>query len=377
MAETLPRWNAAEIDFIDVASDDVKNRIISNLETAIGRTLEEGDPLYLVGLTFANEIINLRSAINISAQQQVLAYAQGEYLDAYGIAFDCSRLQATPAVCDLKFTLSTPQESVYTIPKGTQVSNGSNESIFETDSDLIFEIGETEGTVSASSINVGTFDNGLSINSLNVMVNPLPYIQSVVNTTKTAGGADIESDARYAERLHNITNRITTAGPVASYQFHAMSVSSAISDVQIFTPSPGIVRVYILLENGQLPTTTICDKVKEYLSAEDIRPLGDFVEVLPPEVISTEIRGRYFVDRASQSQGTAIQNSVSAAVEDFIQWQTSKIGRDINRDEFIKRVISAGAKRVELELPNHSILANFQIAQISNVNFVFAGYEEE
>ena len=376
MAETLPRWNAAEIDFIDVASDDVKNRIISNLETAIGRTLEEGDPLYLVGLTFANEIINLRSAINISAQQQILSYAQGEYLDAYGVAFDCSRLQATPAVCDLKFTLSTPQESVYTIPKGTQVSNGSNESIFETDADLIFEIGETEGTVSASSINTGTFDNGLSINSLNVMVNPLPYIQSVVNTTKTAGGADMESDARYAERLRDITNSITTAGPVASYRYHTMSVSPAISDVKIFTPSPGVVQVFVLLENGELPTQTILEKVQSYLSAEEIRPLGDLVQALAPEVISYNVQGRYYIDRANQAQGVLIQNAIDSAVASYVSWQGEKIGRDLNRDELIKRMIVAGAKRVELELPNYSILANYQIAKNNEVNMIFAGYEE-
>lgn len=373
--ETIPRWNAPKINYLDTDPDTLKNNFLARLESKLGRTLEEGDPLRLVALVVINEIINARSAINLSAQLNNLAYAQGSYLDAIGTMYNCQRLSAAPAVCDLTFTLSTAQESVYTIPAGTQVSSGSN-AIFATDADLIFDIGDTVGTISASSINPGSQDNGLAVGDLHIMVNPLPYVQIVTNTTKTQGGSSVETDAHYAERLHDFPSSLSTAGPESAYRYHVMSVSPAIADVKIHTPTNGRVDVYLVLDDGEIPTQTILDKVEAHLRDDEIRPFGDLVRVLAPQVVSYQVLGRYYINRSLQAAGLAIQDAVNAAVSDYITWQESKIGRDINKDELIKRMITAGAKRVELESPNYSVLAKYQIAKNSEVSMIFAGYEE-
>ena len=48
---------------------------------------------------------------------------------------------------------------------------------------------------------------------LSTIVDPVPYVASVTNTTTTEGGAEIESDADLAERVYLAPGAYSTAGP--------------------------------------------------------------------------------------------------------------------------------------------------------------------
>lgn len=82
MPETLPRWGMPDVNFIETDPEKIKSDIINRYETATGRTLSAGDPVRLFLLTIASEIIQLRQVFNHGAQQNLLTYAQGQYLDA-------------------------------------------------------------------------------------------------------------------------------------------------------------------------------------------------------------------------------------------------------------------------------------------------------
>ena len=68
---------------------------------------------------------------------------------------------------------------------------------------------------------------------------------------------------------------------------------------------------------------------------------------------------------------------ISTAVQDFITWQTTEIGRDLNPSELIRRVREAGAKRVELEAPEFARITETQVAQLGTKAVTYGGLEDD
>lgn len=375
MADTLPRWGLPAIDFITTDVDTIKTEIITGYEQAAGRTLATGDPVRLFLLSIADRFIQLRSAFNIGAQQNLLSYATGEYLDALGANMQVPRLQESPAVTTLRFTLSQTLGEAYIIPAGFEVTNGTV--TFATDEELIIAPGDLSDDVKAHCTTAGVVGNGYVAGQISTIVTPQTFLASAQNITETSGGADIENDEDYAYRIKLSPNSYSVAGPEKAYIYHAKSAEPAIIDVAVDSPNPGEVKVYPLLENGELPNTDICSEIYDYLSSDDIRPLTDEVEVLPPEVAEYEINVNYWISSDDVDKATAIAAAVDAAVEEYRLWQQTKIGRDITPDELIARVKNAGASRVDfstLSPAAWTALGKNQVAQCTSVTVEFKGH---
>ena len=105
MSETIPRWSLPEIDFVETDSATIQAEIINKYEQVSGRSLATGDPVRLFLLAIADIIIQQREAINIAGQQNLLSYAQGEYLDALGQYLAVTRLPASSAVTTILFPM--------------------------------------------------------------------------------------------------------------------------------------------------------------------------------------------------------------------------------------------------------------------------------
>ena len=374
MSETIPRWGAEDYNPIEYNSKKMQAECLERLAEAVNRELADADPLSAVCLVLLDRIIQALATENEGCRQQYLAFALGKSLDAYATTFALTRLPASGAITDFEFQLSTTLPNAYLIEAGTQITNGII--IFETTEAISIPAGETIGIVRGICQEVGTSGNGYLAGQINVLVNPLPYIESVKNVDITAGGANEESDSAYAERLHKVTNSITTAGPIESYKFWAKSASAAISDVQVFTPTPCHVQVFLILQNGELPTETIRDLVYETLNREYIRPLGDLVEVLAPERIPYNVDFEYYINNEDKTKAVAIQKKIAEAVQSYLLWQKEKIGRDIVPDELVRAIVEAGAKRVVIHEPIFQVLEDYQIAQDENVKIIFSGFEE-
>ena len=84
MAETLPRWNLPEVSFVQTDPEKIKAEIICNFESVSGRTLATADPVRMFLLSVAEIIIQQRVLINMAARNNLLSYATGEFLDAFG-----------------------------------------------------------------------------------------------------------------------------------------------------------------------------------------------------------------------------------------------------------------------------------------------------
>lgn len=378
MAETIPRWGLPEVNFLETDAETIRSQIITGFEQASGDTLAAGDPRRLFLLSIADVIIQQRTAINLAAQQNLLSYAQGNYLDALGQLLAVERMAESKAVTTIEFTLSQALGSVYTIPAGTQVTNGVV--TFETDEDLLIPIGETTGEVSASCTVAGPVGNDYLAGQISTIVTPMTFVSGAQNTTITTGGADAESDPDFADRIRLAPNSFSVAGPEKAYVYHAKSVSPAIIDVKVDSPTPGEVDVYVLLTDGTLPTEDTLEQIEEHLSDENIRPLTDYVVVKAPTASNYEIELHYWINQEDSSKAAQIQADVEAAVEQYRLWQQTKIGRDITPGKLLQLVFAAGASRVDdskMKPAAWKKLEAMQVAQCTKVNVVYEGYKDE
>lgn len=378
MAETIPRWGLAPVNFLETDAETIRSQIITGFEQASGDTLAAGDPRRLFLLSIADVIIQQRTAINLAAQQNLLSYAQGGYLDALGQLLAVERMAESKAVTTIEFTLSQALGSVYTIPAGTQVTNGVV--TFETDEDLLIPIGQTKGEVSASCTVAGPVGNDYLAGQISTIVTPMTFVSGAQNTTITTGGADAESDPDFADRIRLAPNSFSVAGPEKAYVYHAKSVSPAIIDVKVDSPTPGEVDVYVLLTDGTLPTEDTLEQIEEHLSDETIRPLTDYVVVKAPTASNYEIELHYWISQEDSSKAAQIQADVEAAVEQYRLWQQTKIGRDITPGKLLQLVFAAGASRVDdskLKPATWKKLEAMQVAQCTKVNVVYEGYKDE
>lgn len=378
MAETIPRWGLPEVNFLETDAETIRSQIITGFEQASGDTLAAGDPRRLFLLSIADVIIQQRTAINLAAQQNLLSYAQGGYLDALGQLLAVERMAESKAVTTIEFTLSQALGSVYTIPAGTQVTNGVV--TFETDEDLLIPIGQTKGEVSASCTVAGPVGNDYLAGQISTIVTPMTFVSGAQNTTITTGGADAESDSDFADRIRLAPNSFSVAGPEKAYVYHAKSVSPAIIDVKVDSPTPGEVDVYVLLTDGTLPTEDTLEQIEEHLSDETIRPLTDYVVVKAPTASNYEIELHYWINQEDSSKAAQIQADVEAAVEQYRLWQQTKIGRDITPGKLLQLVFAAGASRVDdskMKPAAWKKLEAMQVAQCTKVNVVYEGYKDE
>lgn len=376
-AGTFPRWNLPAVEFLETDAAKIESEILTQYESITGRTLAAGDPVRLFLLSVADIIIQQKTAIDMAAKQNLLSYAQGEFLDKLGEYMSVERLPDSSAKTTLRFTLSEPLGNIFTIPAGFEVTNGIV--TFATDEEINIPVGEMTGEVSATCTTPGVVGNNFLAGQIATIVTPRAFLAKAENITATTGGADAEADAEYADRIRIAPNSFSVAGPSKAYVFHTYSVSSAIIDVSVTSPNPGEVKVYPLLEGGELPSLEILQQVSDYLSGDDIRPLTDDVAVLSPTPKEYAIHVDYWIFEEDKTKAETIKAAVEKAVEDYRLWQQLAIGRDILPAKLIHNVIAAGAARIDMNTmqpADFTHLEGNEVAQCTSVTINYKGYKE-
>lgn len=369
----------ADIVFAEKAADEIESEVITTYENIAGRTLAKGDPVRLFLEAIVLIIVQQRSLIDRAAKMNLLAYAEGDFLDHIGAMLGVIRLEASNAMTTLKFTLSEPQLSAVIIPEGIRASPGGGTILFATTESVEIPAGEKSVTVTAQCTLAGTQGNGYVSGQLKKLVDPFPYEMSVENVTESYGGSDIENDENFRERIQIAPESFSVAGPTGAYEYFARSAHQDIIDVAVVGPpdtEPGNVNIYPLMLNGDLPTQEILDTVYEVCNAEDKRPDTDFVHVLSPEAVYFELDVKYWIDRKRATQAAQIQVAVESAVNGWVTWQRSKLGRDLNPSELNHRMVAAGAKRTEIISPEFKVLTASQVAIMTLKTLTLGGLED-
>ncbi len=376
--------NLPDVSFIDDKTlDDVQEEMLADYQekyeeiTGKSLVLRRADPETLKLYAASVQIYHMMLHIDVSGKMDLLKYAYGGFLDNLGALRGVKRKEAAPATVKVRFTLSAAQPSVVTIPEGTRVSDG-DVLYFETDETREIAIGETYVDVPCTCQTDGEEGNGLIAGQISTLVDPIAYVDSAVNTEVSAGGADIESDEDFTDRIYLAPSGYSVAGPRDAYKYHTKSfMDAAIGDVEVTSPEPCEVEVRFLLSDGSLPSETLCKKVLGHLNDDNIRPLTDRLSVLAPTGQGFNIRFAYYINKSDIDKAVSIQSAVAAALQEYISWQTHTIGRDINPSVLTKMMVAAGAKRVVIESPAFETVPPGHVARVQEQSVTYGGVEDD
>jgi phage-related baseplate assembly protein len=320
-------------------------------------------------------IVQQRTLINETAKKNVPRYADGEYLDSLAELFkDLERLPASPASAMFRFYISQAQTQSIIIPAGTRISfDGAI--LFATKENLEIKAGSVYGDVEGECTTVGEVGNNLAAGQVKEIVDLYDYYQKAENITATSGGAEEEDDASYYERMRESMESFSTAGPVNGYIYFTKSVSAAVSDVAVTSPEACVVDVRVLLQDGQEATEGVLKEIEEKLNASDIRPLTDVVKVSVPETVDFDVDVTFYIAQPNSASATIIEAAARQAVDNYVSWQTSKMGRDINPSYLIARLMETGVKRVEVRKPVFTTVDEIKVAKLQNKAVLNGGIE--
>lgn len=384
LSDTLkPLADLPDVSFIDNDTvDAMMQRLVANYErrykeiTGVEISLAPGDPMRIALYAVALDLFQTEEYVDRAGKQDLLKYSYGEFLDSLAASRSVSRNEATAARTTLKFTASETKDYALAIPAGIRVTNGTG-LYFTTVEYAEIAPGDESVEVEAVCTVEGAEGNDFLAGQVNILVDPLPYIQSVENTTTTAGGAARESDESLAERVYLAPSSFSTAGPTDAYAYWAKTFNPGIGSVNCTTPAPGEVEIFVVMADGTMPQAELLRELQAFLSADERRPMTDKVTVKKPEAVDFTIDLTYYINRSDQAKAVAIQEAVSAAVENYVTWQSQEIGRDINPDELVRLIKAAGAKRVELTAPAFTVVSDNQVGHCTGKTANNGGLEDD
>ena len=353
-----------DVEFVDTDTQTIVDEMVESYEENFGRSMKLADPEYMRILWIASLVSQERSRMNIAAKRNLPRYAEGEYLDSLAeIFYDITRQEAACAVTTILFTISEAATEDVLVPAGTEVTTDGTIT-FATDEDLTVSIEDLTGEVSATCTTAGTAGNGYPAGYVNSLVEQIAYVVSAVNTDTTAGGTEEETDDELYYRMRESYEGYSTAGTAGAYKYWAMKSNEAIADCIVTEGEPGWTIVTVLMDTG-VPTDTELEELFEYLSSDEIRPLTDRVLVQAPEAVEFTIELTYYGEEQPSVGGEELTELVDAAIDEYVEWQTSKLGRDIDPGRLAAMIYQAGADWVRVTSPTEQELDDTQCAVLS------------
>lgn len=377
-------YNLPDISFVDdISYEKILNDMIADYEKkyqeATDRkvTLRPGDKEHIHLRIEAGQYFQMYQILDNAAKMNLLKYSKGNFLRHLG-AFKKTFIQEPkPAVVTARFTLSEIRKDVIYIPQGTRVTAGDGV-YFATDDYAEVKAGDSFVDVDCTCETVGEVGNEYIVGQIETIVDPVPYVSSVSNITKSDGGTGEESEDSFRERIFLAPSSYSVAGPADAYEYWVKQYNSAaIEDVKIYEPTEAVVDIRILLVGGALPSKTFCSGCLEYLRENPIIPLTDNDLVAAPDVVNYNLKAVYYIARSDLNNIKVIQESIEAAKETYLNWQRTKIGRDINPDALTEFVRAAGGKRVVITSPVFTPIPETSIAMEKTVEFTYGGIEDD
>lgn len=187
--------------------------------------------------------------------------------------------------------------------------------------------------------------------------------------------AKYEDDERFRTRIQMSLEGLTTAGSRASYEFHALSTSAKIKDVDVTSPTAGTVKVAILSTEGQgTADGDLIKAVKEQLNAEHIRPLTDTVLVESAVILTYEIQAT--ITLYPSVLESVVMGNVNQAITSYVNKQHS-LGIDITRSGIYAALHQEGVQNVKLTKPMDDLIVQpHQAAYCTQIQVNLGGRDE-
>ena len=372
--ENLPDIEVEGAETLEEAIEDCKAlyaKFDKELDGTESTPLARCNEARLVLLTLAHRSHHTIEYATNALKAELLPTSTGANLDNLVPFVGTERLQAGYATTVLRFTLAAARTSATIIPEGTQTRTA-DKRYFITSEYAEIPAGELTVDVPAVAVDAGADSTGITIGEINVLVDPIPYVASVENTSVTSGGVGKEDDDSLTERAYIAPS---VAGPVDLYEYFARSWRSDVTAAKPICEDGYTVYIYFLLKDGRLPTEEECRELERYFT--DIKkPMGDLVVGVPPEEVPYSINLTYYIASSNVKNAGLIQENVEKAVEEYKTWQR-KIGLDIDPAELIMRVREAGAKRPRLTAPVDTVVSKIQVSKVTECKITYGGIEDD
>lgn len=359
-------------ELISIDPQALLEQVNTTMEQELGEILNPGDERRIVAGNILAVVVAAMQQANAYAKGQLLRYSYGEMLDRLGEMLDVTRLPAETSKVTLRFSIQAPAGITVIIPKGTR-STPDGKLFFATVQETAASYDAGTVDVEAEATEPGVAYNGLPAGAIKVIVDPVAYVGSVTSVNATSGGLEREDDESFRERIRMAPSHFSVAGPTGAYRYLAMSADAAIGDVSVTSPAPKEVLVTILIRDGSPPGETVLSKVTEILSADTRRPLSDLVTVQGPDPHLYTVTVSYYISREDSTDEERIKGAVVAAYQDYLTWQAAKLGRAVNPDELRRRLLVAGAYRVEVTSPEYATVAETKVATASEASALTYG----
>ncbi len=376
----------SDYQFVSTDSATLVSQLTKAYESITGRALQPADPDKIFISWIADVIIQERTILNYVGNQNIPSRAEGENLDALGREiYAVERLAAQAAKCTVRFTISEAQTSAILIPLGTRVTDKSRNLVWAVTKDTYVPIGETTVDIMVECTTVGTVGNGYTAGQINTLIDVdyVLYFLSCENIDTSAGGTESSTDEEYYELMRASMDGYSCAGAKGGYIYFAKQTSPDIADVIAITPADGEVELYAILKDGSFAGEQLKADILKACSDDQVRPLTDKVSVEDPDSVTYNINLTYYIPEDSNVSSAEIQKSVDSAVEEYIKWQSEKLGRDINPSYLYGLLMQTNIKRIALTEPVFTFLRDGknntvpQIAVLGSVTVTNGGYEDE
>lgn len=391
-----------DYQFIPTDAGEIVMELVAAYEAITEETVLPASPEMLFIRWVAAVIIQERVLTNYAGNQNIPSRAEGENLDALAeLTYSKARPKATAATCTMRFSISEAQPTSVLIPAGTRISNADNTLVWATSEDNYIPIGETSIDVeNVMCQTAGTVGNGYTPGQINKLVDLYDFFSSCENITESDGGSDVPNDDEYYELVRASMDAYSCAGARGSYIYFAKQVSTEIADVIANSPTPGVVKLYVLMQDGTLATEEMKSRVLAACSADEVRPLTDYVIVEDADIVPYDVEFTYYLQTGSRKSATDIAADVQKAVKQYTSWQDTKLGRDVNPSRLVSLLMGTGIKRVEIASPLFTKLEDGkeftetllepvdgetwrftakppQVAKLGTVTITNGGYEDE
>ncbi|MBC8400385.1 MAG: baseplate J/gp47 family protein [Candidatus Marinimicrobia bacterium] len=304
---------------------DVRDELIQGVVESTSITnLNPGSVIRTILETIAKGMSDLYELIHTVTRAGFIQTAEGKWLDLKVRELGLLRKQGQKASGYITFYRDIPKDDNITIPAGTIVKTGKNntgeEYRFKTIDEVILSASEIEVFTLMEADQVGSEYN-VGKETITKVTTHIAGINGVVNKNVNIGagsrswqvvvGTNTETDDDLRNRAIYRWDELGVGGTADAYRSWALTVDG-VKSVQIlddFPFGPGTVGMVISAENG-LPTPELLEQVHDIVKKR--KPLTASVHVLSPKVKLVDIE--LSVERFSSFELSDVEERVRQRV---------------------------------------------------------------
>lgn len=326
----------------------------------------------------AGQIYQMYERFAYFFRRNFIRYMEDSDLENWGANFGYMVSDAKAATVMLEFCVNDPLDFDVTIPAGTRATAGDN-IFFATNQTITIPAGSLSVSVLSTCSEVGVVGNEYAVGQLDTIADPVPYVSAVQNVEISQGGEERISGDALKEQILLWMSASSTAGSQDSYIYWIKAYSSDIVDLSVINlqDDDATVHIYILLKYGRLPDQNYLSDVRNYLNNLGNFPDTDRVYLYAPEAVYYDLDVTFYISKSQRDNEQEIKEMVEEAIDSYVAYQYSGIGRAIDVGVLIEYARAAGAKRVSVTTPaEYTKLERSQLAVCRNKTVTYGGLEE-